>query len=174
MLMEAVIFKQALDDNRGRQPPGMRFMNSTPSERKLYNEDFSLWAEQQALLLRRQQFTQLDISHLIEELEDMRSSTRREFVSRLTVLLAHLLKWQFQPAKRSRSWEATIQVQRSEIADLLADNPSLYGQWEMLIGRAWPKARRLAWGETGLELDRFPATCPYSATELLDEEFLPD
>jgi hypothetical protein len=111
-------------------------MNSIPSERKLYNEDLSLWAEQQALLLRRQQFTQLDASHLIEELEDMRSSTRRELVSRLAVLLAHLMKRQFQPAKRSRCWEATIQVQRSEVADLLTDNPSLYGQWEMLIERA--------------------------------------
>lgn len=138
-------------------------MKTTVPDEKLYEKDFSAWTEKQAHLLRQQQFTQLDTIHLIEELEDMRSSTRRELVSRLTVLIAHLLKWQFQPGQRSRSWEVTIQVQRSNVADLLADNPSLYPQWDSFIERTWPKARRIAWGETGLDLKTFPVTCPYSA-----------
>jgi hypothetical protein len=149
-------------------------MTTTVRTENLYEQDFSAWAEEQVHLLRHQQFTQLDTAHLIEELEDMRSSTRRELVSRLAVLLAHLLKWQFQPSQRGRSWEVTIQVQRSDIVDLMTDNPSLHSQWGTFIARAWPKARRIAWGETGLDLKTFPAVCPYSSVQLLDETFLPD
>jgi len=148
-------------------------MNPPLVVEKLYERDFSAWAEEQVQLLRHQQFTQLDVPHLIEELEDMRSSTRRELVNRLTVLIAHLLKWHYQPNKRSRSWEVTIQVQRSDIADLLADNPSLRAQWDTFFRRAWPKARKIAWGETGLDLQIFPAACPYTAAQLLDENYWP-
>jgi hypothetical protein len=148
-------------------------MNTTIPDKTLYENDFSAWAEEQARLLRQQQFNQLDTTHLIEELEDMRSSTRRELVSRLTVLIAHLLKWQFQPNQRSRSWEVTIQVQRSEIADLLTDNPSLRSQWAIFIERSWLKARKIAWGETGLDIKAFPVTCPYNAAQLLDEDYWP-
>ena len=146
-------------------------MTTTLLDEKHYEKDFSAWAEEQVHLLRQQQFTQLDTTHLIEELEDMRSSTRRELISRLTVLIAHLLKWQFQPSKRSRSWEVTIQVQRSDITDLLADNPSLHTQWDTFIERAWPKARKIAWGETGLDIKTFPVVCPYSAAQLMDEDY---
>ncbi|HMN30262.1 MAG TPA: DUF29 domain-containing protein, partial [Caldilineaceae bacterium] len=87
--------------------------------------------------------------------------------------LAHLLKWQYQPEHRSRSWEVTIQLQRSEIADLLADNPSLRPQWSTFVERARPKARKIAWGETGLDLTLFPLVSPYTQEQLLDESYLP-
>jgi hypothetical protein len=139
----------------------------------LYETDFYAWTQQQAELLRQGQVTQLDVGHLLEEIEDMGQSQRRALTSRLQVLISHLLKWQFQPAKRSPSWEATIHIQRAEIADLLADNPSLRPQFNVLVERAYPKARQAARGETRLPITTFPEACPYTAAQLLDVEFWP-
>ena len=91
----------------------------------LYDRDLLAWAEQQAAQLRAGQLDQVDMEHLIEEIEAMAGNLRRELKSRLRVLLAHLLKWQFQPRRRSRSWAATIAEQRAQIEDLLEESPSL-------------------------------------------------
>ena len=91
----------------------------------LYETDFYAWTQTQAAALHQANFDQLDITNLIEEIEDMGKSQQRQLESRLIVLLVHLLKWQFQPNQRSPRWEATIRIQRLELADLLADNPSL-------------------------------------------------
>jgi hypothetical protein len=140
----------------------------------LYDNDYHAWAEQQVDLLRQGEFDQLDMEHLIEEIEDMAQSQRRALTSRLQVLISHLLKWQFQPGHRSRSWEVTIRLQRAEIADLLMDNPSLRPRLDAFIERAYPKARQVAWGETGLDVVTFPLTCPFTHEQILNDNFFPD
>lgn len=140
----------------------------------LYDTDFYAWSQQQAQLLQQQDFAHLDLANLIEEIEDMGKNRQRELNSRLQVLLAHLLKWQFQPDKRSPSWRATIRIQRAEIADLLTDNSSLRPQLPSFIARAYPKAQQAAWGETGLDEAIFPAICPYTQKQIFDDSFFPE
>lgn len=101
----------------------------------------------------------------------MVGSQRRALASRLRVLISHLLKWERQPEPRPRSGMAIIRIQRAEIADLLADNPSLRPQLAMFVERAWPKVREFAWAETGLPFAAFPAECPYTAEQILDGDF---
>ena len=140
----------------------------------LYETDFYAWTQAQAVALQQADFDQLDITHLIEEIEDMGKSQQRQLESRLIVLLVHLLKWQFQPSKRSTSWDATIRIQRLELVDLLADNSSLRPRLPQVLERAWPKARQGARGETGLELKIFPTSCPYTLSQIFDEAFFPE
>jgi hypothetical protein len=94
----------------------------------LYDRDFHAWAQEQASLLRSGRLSEADVNHIAEEIESMGKTEKRELVSRLTVLLLHLLKWRYQPERRGRSWEATIRVQRGLLADHLTDNPSLKAQ----------------------------------------------
>jgi hypothetical protein len=139
----------------------------------LYDRDFYAWTQTQAGLLRQAQFGKLDLTNLIEEIEDMGKNRQRELSGRLQVLLAHLLKWQFQPGHHSPSWETTIRNQRDELAELLVDNPSLRPQVAQYVTRAYPRSRRWAWSETGLDLKTFPITCPYTVQQILDEDFFP-
>jgi Domain of unknown function DUF29 len=136
----------------------------------LYDQDLLAWAEQQAAQLRAGQLDRLDVGHLIDELDDMAGSLRRELKSRLRVLLAHLLKWQFQPRRRSRSWAATIAGQRAQIEDLLEESPSLRGELEAMTRAAWPQALKLAVIETGLSRQSFPADLPYDLSHILGNE----
>ncbi|MGZ8242847.1 DUF29 domain-containing protein [Methylomagnum sp.] len=114
----------------------------------LHNLDFYTWTHQQAELLRAGRFDELDTGHLIEELESMGARERRELTNRLAVLLAHLLKWQYQPERRGNSWRRTIKIQRIEINDLLADNPGLKSELPEIFAKAYEKARVLATDET--------------------------
>lgn len=139
----------------------------------LYDTDFYAWTQQQATLLRDEEFAELDLHNLIEEIEAMGRSEKRELASRLQVLLMHLLKWQFQEATRCRSWQNTIRTQRSDLARLLADNPSLRATVPDVIAQVYPDAVLDASEETGLLTLAFPPTCPYSAAEALDRTFLP-
>jgi hypothetical protein len=93
---------------------------------------------------------------------------------RLTVLLVHLLKWQFQPARRSKSWRNTLTVQRSDVLDLLEDSPSLRYELEQHIEKAYEKAKLIAEDETGIEKAHFPQRCPYSFEQIVDQEFFPE
>jgi hypothetical protein len=138
-----------------------------------YESDVVAWANEQAALLRTGQLSALDIEHLAEEIEDVGKSEQRELASRMAVLLAHLLKWQYQPALRGKSWEITISAQRSEIAYNLKDTPSLRnklieGDWLQMV---WKRAVSIAATETGL-VD-FPSSCPWSMADILKENWLP-
>ncbi|MBT9097717.1 DUF29 domain-containing protein [Methylovulum psychrotolerans] len=90
-----------------------------------YGNDFYSWTQQQAALLKSRQFSELDLANLIEEIESLGRSEKRELENRLTALLLHLLKWQCQPARRSRSWELSIDEQRVKFLRVLKDNPGL-------------------------------------------------
>jgi hypothetical protein len=139
-----------------------------------YERDFYRWTQEQAGLLRAGRLGEVDVEHLIEEIESMGRSEKRELLHRLTVLIAHLLKWRFQPALRSRSWSATIKEQRKMLAIHLEDNPSLKAQLEETARRAYEIAMLSVERETGLEEKSFPAECPFSLDQLLDHQFMPD
>jgi Domain of unknown function DUF29 len=142
--------------------------------RSLYDRDFVGWTEQVAEALRRGDWAALDVANLIEEVEALGKSDRRAIKSRLEVLLMHLLKWQFQPEQRSRSWQATILEQRLRIADILEDSPSLKNYWPTVVDAAHDGARKLAAIETGLAVERFPVTCEYAIGQMLNEAYLPE
>jgi hypothetical protein len=133
----------------------------------LYDEDLLAWAERQAAHIRAGQLDRLDVEHLIEELEAMAGKLRRELKNHLRILLAHLLKWQAQPKRRSRSWAATIAEQRDQIEALLEENPSLRRSLDDIAWSVYPRAVRLAAIETGLPRDAFPPELPYDAKDIL-------
>ncbi len=139
-----------------------------------YDGDFYAWTQQQAALLREGSFGELDAEHLAEEVESMGRSERRELVSRLAVLLAHLLKWQHQPSLRSTSWQLTILEQRAQVEELLEENPSFRPQFDQSVMRAYRFAQIKAARETGLAVETFSPACPYSAYEILDAAWLPE
>jgi len=140
----------------------------------LYDEDFYAWSNEQAALLRAGRLAQADIAHIAEEIESMGRTEKRELVSRLTVLLMHLLKWRFQPEKRSASWEATVQVQRNRLADHLDDNPSLKPLLPQALASAYRDARLEAAAETSPAVSAFPEACPWTLAQSLDAEFWPE
>jgi hypothetical protein len=140
----------------------------------LYEADFYAWANQQAALLRAGDLTAADIEQIAEEIESMGRSEKRELLSRLAVLLMHLLKWQHQLTLRGNSWRATIKVQRRELERHLADNPSLKARLPELIATAYEDATLLAARETGLAESVFSASCPWSFQEMMDDGFWPE
>lgn len=138
-----------------------------------YETDFYAWANAQAALLRAGQFGEADVANIAEELESMGRSEKRQLVHRLTVLLTHLLKWQYQPERRGASWQATIRIQRIAITKLVADNPSLKSRMCEAIGDAYVEAVITAALETGLAEATFPATCLWPTEAIMDEAFWP-
>jgi transposase len=149
---------------------------------ELYQTDYSAWALRQAELLRAGHYAELDIDHLLQELGDMSKSDRRELESRLLILIAHLLKWQFQYQTLSerwrefdgRSWRATIVEQRKQLAVLLRQSPGLKSILSETISGTYPDAVDLASKETGLPSETFPAQCPYRGKQLLEDDWYPD
>jgi hypothetical protein len=142
-----------------------------------YETDVVAWASEQAMLIRAGRFDLLDREHIAEEIEDVGKSEQRELASRMAVLLAHLLKWQYQSERRGASWEVTIKSQRHRIKRRLGKTPSLRGclndpdWWE----DAWGDACETASAETGLGMDKFPNDCPWGVdAEILNEGWLPD
>ena len=139
-----------------------------------YETDFYAWANEQAALLRAGKLATADIEHIAEEIESMGRTEKRELVSRLTVLLAHLLKWQHQPALRGASWEVTIGNQRRAIVRHLRDNPSLKSNLKEAIDDAYIDARGVAYAETNLPKAIFPVTCPWPFEQAMAEDFWPE
>ena len=140
----------------------------------LHDRDFYAWTLQQAALLREGRLSEADIDYIVEELESMGASERRELTNRLAVLMAHLLKWQFQPELRGNSWRNTIEVQRFDVRELLEDNPSLVAKLHERMEKAYPKSLLLVVRETGLSKQMFPARCPFIAQQLLGEDYWPE
>ena len=146
-------------------------MSSSPRQ---YDRDFYGWANEQAGLLRAGRLSEADIGHIAEEIESMGRTEKRELVNRLEVLLIHLLKWQFQPERRGKSWTNTIRVQRNRLKTHLADNPSLKPQLQASVEAAYENARIEAAAETGLDETVFPEMCAWTPDEALAPGFWPD
>lgn len=139
----------------------------------LYETDFYAWTQKQVSLLKTQQWHELDTVNLIEEIAALGRKERQELRNRLGVLLGHLLKWQFQPDKRSNSWLGTIREQRIQIKLLLEDSPSLKPYLEKVLLDAYQLGLALAIRETDLDEQAFPEVCAYTLEQALNSEFLP-
>ncbi len=138
-----------------------------------YDEDFVMWAERQIELIREQQFAQLDIDNLLDELEYLVASRKTALRSRLRVLILHLLKCEYQPLLRSSSRVSTIITQRREIEELIEENPSFKRLVYPAAEHQFPKAVSDATKETGMGRSAFPPSLPYSEEQLLDQDFIP-
>jgi hypothetical protein len=137
----------------------------------LYETDFHEWAETQAELLRNRSANALDWDNLAEEIEALARRDRREIRNRLVVLCAHLLKWEYQPQRRSNSWRGSIREARREIADLIEESPTLASYPAHKLADAYGRGREDAEAETGL-LD-LPEACPWPVEQVLDRAFWP-
>jgi hypothetical protein len=140
----------------------------------LYEADFVQWTDRTVQLLRERQFNELDLDNIIEEIEDLGRRERQALYSNLKIILLHLLKWQFQPSKKTNSWRATLREHRQRIQLQLKDSPSLKPYLSQSLDDCYANARDLAADETGLPLSSFPEICPYAIAFILDPSFLPD
>jgi hypothetical protein len=139
-----------------------------------YDTDFYAWTEEQVHLLRTRRFDALDLTHLIEEIDDLGKREKRSLSSHLAVLLGHLLKWHCQPDySYKKSWRATIRTQRRALGKLLRDNPSLGPLLTDMIVEAYPDALDLVVAETPLDYPALPQTCPWTEEQILGD-FWPD
>lgn len=148
---------------------------------ELYHSDFNAWALQTAALIRQRAFDDLNLNDLAEEIESLGDKDRREVANRLVILLAHLLKWQFQKQQLSErwiefkasSWRSSINEQRKQIQRQLRFSPSVKPYLPEAIAEAYPDAVELAVEETGLSEQIFPISCPYTQEQILDKSYYP-
>ena len=148
--------------------------NPLDSLANLYEYDFNLWVEATAQLLREGRLTELDVVNLLEEVESMGNSDKQALESNLVVILLHLLKWQYQPNKRTRSWEKSIAEHRRRIKKAFRHSPSLRTYFHQVFTECYLDARKQAKIETRLPLEHFPIDCPFTADQVSDEDFLPE
>ncbi|MGZ4957348.1 MAG: DUF29 domain-containing protein [Methylobacter sp.] len=139
-----------------------------------YEQDFYSWTQEQANLLRNGEFNSLDIPNLIEEIETMGRSEKRELESRLIVLLLHLLKWKYQEVRRGRSWELSIIEQRLKFEETLEENPGLKSKLDEILTKAYKFAVIQASRETKISRHVFPEICPWTLDEITNENFYPN
>ncbi|NDK97859.1 DUF29 domain-containing protein [Photorhabdus bodei] len=139
-----------------------------------YETDVVAWANEQAALLRAGKLSEIDIANIAEDIEDVGKSEQRELASRMAVLIAHLLKWKYQPSDRGTSWERTIKAQRKEILYDLKESPSLKTKLDdsNWVDVVWSKAVASAMNETGLDV--FPDVSIWGMSQILSPEFYPE
>ena len=136
-----------------------------------YDRDLYTWSQEQARLVREGRWDAVDRENVAEEIESLGRTEFSKLESALRVLLLHMLKWDHQPQRRSRSWALSIKQQRLELDDVLSDNPGLRPRVEEAKGRAYRKARLDASKETRIAEKRFPETCPYSWSDIVSRVF---
>lgn len=139
-----------------------------------YTDDLNLWARQTADLLREKRWQDIDLEHLIEEMEDLSKSEKRGIASQLVRLLLHLLKWEYQPQRRSDSWLDSITDSRLQIELAIEASPSLKNYPLQELDQSYQRARSSAAKQTGLPLSIFPETCLYALDKVLTEDWLPE
>lgn len=144
------------------------------TQASLYDKDFFAWTQEQAKLLKERALSKLDIEHLLDEVESMGNQNKTELKNRLSVLIMHLLKWQYQPEYRGNSWYMTIGNQRLEITDLIEDNPSLRHFLPEIFEKSYKKAVLKASIETRMHKNTFPESCEWNIMQVLDDEFFPN
>lgn len=138
---------------------------------QLYETDFYAWTQQQAQVLLTGQWQELDRENLGEEIAALGKQQRQELRNRLGILIGHLLKWDYQPQLRGKSWKATIREQRDEILDILESNPSLKPYLAEAIAKGFRQGINLVIRETSLDDQDLPRDCPYSVQQILDPSF---
>lgn len=139
----------------------------------LYERDFYAWSNDQAAKLRARSHNDIDWDNLAEEIESVGRSQKKEIRHRMKVLIQHLLKWEYQPRNRCESWLSTLSEQRTHIEGTIDDSPSLRHFPDEAALWAYKHAARAASIETGLSLDVFPDSCPYTVSDMLSDDFFP-
>lgn len=146
-------------------------MSLDHSKNNLYDKDFVAWTIIQADLLKKHKWDGIDFEHLAEEIADLGKKHKRELYKRLIKLMSHLLKMEFQPENRCKSWKSTIHEQREEIKYLIKENPSL----KNLISEYWAECYALAIEDANFDIGEyvveFPKKCPWSEKEVLETLF---
>ena len=140
-------------------------------QEKLYDTDFYRWTQEQAKLLSLGKWEMLDVVNLVEEIESLGKQQKQELRNRLGILIGHLLKWDYQPAFRSKSWKATIREQRNEVLDIFQENPSLNPYLNEGIQKGFRQGINLVVRETPLDYNNLPTECPYTVTQILNPQF---
>lgn len=140
---------------------------------ELYDTDFAEWTRHNAELLRSGRVSEADLEHIAEEIEDMGKREQRSLHNRFVRLIEHLLKWQYQPERRGSSWTRTIVVQRIGIQRLLDANPSFRPTLPGVVAEAYADAVRVVSAVTKRAHAEFPASCPFTVEQLLNEAYLP-
>lgn len=146
----------------------------TANQQSLYETDYLKWIETTIEQLQHQDYANVDWENLLDEIGDMARSERRRLESNLTVVLTHLLKWQFQPGLRSGSWKGSIAEHRRRIRKALKESPSLKSYLEEVLAESYGDAIAIAVAETGLPETTFSKVCAYTSLEVLNPDFLPD
>jgi hypothetical protein len=144
------------------------------SHHDLYEQDFCLWIDQAVKLLSENRLSELDRQNLIEEISDMGSSQKHGLESNLEVVLMHLLKYKYQPEKRSNSWRSTLFEHRRRLQKAFKTSPSLKRHFAAEFDDCYTAARELASIETGLDIKLFPLEPPFTSNQALDKSYLPD
>jgi len=147
--------------------------SATSNLSALYEGDYNLWLEKTAQILREGRLDELDLANLMEEIEDMSRSQKDALESNLCIVLMHLLKYKYQPEKRSNSWRYTLREHRRRIIKALKNSLSLKRYFEEALTECYEDGRKLAADETGLPLGNFPPECPFTPEQILDSEYLP-
>lgn len=140
----------------------------------LYEQDYYLWLETTANLLQAGQLSALDVANLLEEIAEMARSEKRAVYSNLKILLMHLLKYQYQPEKRSNSWRSSIVEHRQRLKQAFKESPSLQPYCIEICNECYQDARELAAAETGLSIDTFPMEPIFTPEATLDSGYLPE
>jgi hypothetical protein len=159
-----------------REQPMTTQTSPTPSipNAELYEQDFFLWLQTTATLLKQRRLTELDVNNLIEEIEAMGRNEKRAVESNLEVVLMHLLKYQYQPELRSNSWRYTLREHRKRLRKAFKASPSLKPYFLEIFAECYEEARMLAAEETGMAIATFPKASPFTPENALNPDYLPD
>ena len=148
-------------------------LSSTTNTTDLYDRDYYLWLSHTAQLISEGKFDEVDAVNLIEEIEDMGRSEKRAVKSNLIIVLLHLLKYKYQPEKRTNSWKSSIREHRRRLRDDFKASPSLKQYMTEVFDECYQDGKAQAADETGLPLDTFPTESPFNPTEALNPDYLP-
>lgn len=148
-------------------------LSSTTNTTNLYDRDYYLWLSHTAQLIKEGKLSEVDVANLIEEIEDMGRSEKRAVKSNLIIVLLHLLKYKYQPAKRTNSWKSSIREHRRRLRDDFKVSPSLKRHFEEVLDECYQDGREQAADETGLPLDTFPILSPFTSDQVLNSDYLP-
>ena len=139
-----------------------------------HEEDFYGWAVSTAQLLREKKMNEVDFDNIIEEIEALGVSEKHQIINRLSLVISHLLKWQYQPNIRGHSWVYTIKEQRDQARFHLEDNPSLKSRLNEILSRAYTLGVSKAAKDTSFDKKDFPKDCPYTFDQVMDDNFYPN
>ena len=148
-------------------------MKASKHNASLYETDYLKWLNDTIQQIQNQDYDHIDWQNLIEEIEDMGRNERRALESNLIIVFLHLLKWQYQPQKRSGSWERSLIEHRRRIRKALKESPSLNSYLEEILLESYTEAVKQAKAETKLPISTFSSECPYQLSTIIDDDFLP-